>query len=257
MLYVAWAYDLQPLIAYVGPTRLEELGASVEDIEQQALENLKGRRVRWDTVEVPTSSGDATLVALDGDFASEQVLNPDACHELHVAMKQTPMLVAMPCRRVLFATRGNLGEPFARMVSTYARQHSDGDLLSNSVHVLDRGVISGWVPTEEVSDDVVPASEGGPSYTVSDSDRAWLERTFASPFSASMIDDPEMFSRAWTVAARQPGVMTMGDGKAIDRLILVGPKRAMIQVMVMGGFAVLYKALEPLAARLAFEIFRV
>jgi hypothetical protein len=156
--WVAFAWSIDPLLAYVGPERLQVLGKTADQIVMEALANLEALAQDWQMMDL--GRGEPLPVAmLQYPSAAEQILNRRLMRRLQAAFEPPGLLaVAVPFRGLLLGTSianaldGSLGtlarnlfsEPRGEPITDMVFALDDGEITSRVTQVADLS----WGPTE-------------------------------------------------------------------------------------------------------------
>jgi uncharacterized protein YtpQ (UPF0354 family) len=126
---VSWAFSVGPMAAFVGPRWLEMNKLTAEEVHAQALANLSTRGAAVRVMEIPKPDGELVqLAVIEGDrgdnpdhiAAADHILNRSALAMLHKTVDSSEIVVAIPCRQVMYAADISLAleGPFVNLANT-------------------------------------------------------------------------------------------------------------------------------------------
>jgi hypothetical protein len=182
---VAFGYDRPNTIAFLNREDLAE--RSIEEVEREALVNLRARPVTVQPMEIPLREGapDAStlhvLTCVDDYFVAERILDAELLQKLQTELNAQMIVVGIPRRGVLVAADGvqppDVLGPFLAMVSA---QYFTGETQPISPLVF--GVVDGRI---------VGMVKGGEEAGKQIAAEVQAERDKEIFASATMITDPE------------------------------------------------------------------
>ena len=149
---VSWTFSAGPLAAFVGPRWLEMNKMTAEEVHTQALANLSTRDAAVVIKDIPKPDGEmARLAVIEGDrddnpdhiAAADHILNRSALTKLHDTFGSPKLVVAIPCRQVLYAADLSLAlqGPFVNLANTLPFEGADQ--LTTVVFLVQDGRIVG------------------------------------------------------------------------------------------------------------------
>lgn len=91
-----------PSRAYIRQERVDQIGKTVKEYEEEALHNTSVRKASWKIM----SPGDDAKIAICNDdyLAAERILDPTFLRQAHSQLGANAMMVGIPARGQLYAT---------------------------------------------------------------------------------------------------------------------------------------------------------
>lgn len=105
--WIAFGYDGAQAFEFLSKSALQSLGKTPEQIEREALRNLRLRKASWETVEAKMGFfRKLTILACTNDyFSSERILDVGFMRDVQNRIKAGGLAVGIPRRGVLMVTK--------------------------------------------------------------------------------------------------------------------------------------------------------